>query len=182
MDRVFLLDRSGSMSSCLADTIGGYNSFVASQKELGGTMALYYFDHEFTTMYAKTPIADVEYITVDTYVPRGSTALLDAIGSLIKAEEKDDQKKMVIILTDGHENSSHIYTKAHIKDLIEAKEKDGWQIIYLGANQDAFAEAQAMGIRPGCTMNYDTCKTPELFAALSAAVTQASQSQTPLEF
>lgn len=182
MDRIFLLDRSGSMESCLNDTIGGYNSFVHSQKSLGGTMALYYFDHEFTPMYTKTPIEDVKDITTETYVPRGGTALLDAIGKLIKEEEKDGQKKMIIILTDGEENSSHVYTKAHVKDLIEAKEKDGWQIIYLGANQDAFAEAQAMGIRPGCTMNYDVNKTPQLFAAVSAAVTQASQSGTPLEF
>ena len=182
MDRIFLLDRSGSMESCLADTIGGYNSFVHSQKGLGGTMALYYFDHEFTPMYTKTPIEEVKDITTETYVPRGATALLDAIGQLIKTEETDGAAKMVVILTDGEENASKKYTKAHIKDLVEAKEKDGWQFVYLGANQDAFAEAQAMGIRPGCTLNFDTNKTPELFAAVSAAMTQASQDGTPLEF
>jgi len=182
MDRIFLLDRSGSMETCLDDTIGGYNSFVHSQQSLGGTMALYYFDHEFTPMYTKTPIEEVKDITKETYVPRGGTALLDAIGQLIKAEETDGAVKTVIILTDGEENSSKKYTKAHIKDLIEAKEKAGWQFVYLGANQNAFAEAQAMGIRPGCTLNFDTNNTPQLFAAVSAAMTQASQSGDPLEF
>jgi hypothetical protein len=182
MDRVFLLDRSGSMDLCLQDTIGGFNSFVKSQKSLGGTLALYYFDHEFTPMYTKTPINEVEDITTETYVPRGSTALLDAIGQLIKIEQTDGAAKTVVILTDGQENSSRIYTKAHIKDLVTAKEKEGWQFIYLGANQDAFAEAQAMGIAAGRTLNYDVNNTPQLFATVSAAMSQATQSGTPFEF
>ncbi len=182
MNRVFLLDRSGSMEACLTDTIGGYNAFVHSQKNLGGTMALYYFDHEFTPIYTKTPVDEVNDITTETYVPRGSTALLDAIGQLIKKEETDGEKKTVIILTDGFENASKKYTKAHIKDLIIAKEKEGWQFIYLAANQDAFAEGESMGIAPGRTMNYDVNKTPELFAAVSAAVTQASQGNGDVNF
>ena len=85
-----------------------------------------------------------------------------------------------MILTDGLENSSHKFTKAHIKDLIEAKTKEGWTFAYLGANQDAFAEAGSIGIAAGCTMNYDGNRTPEAFTRLSAAVScQASgQSQT----
>jgi hypothetical protein len=85
-----------------------------------------------------------------------------------------------VILTDGQENSSHNFTKSHIKDLIEQKTKDGWTFAYLGANQDAFAEAGSIGIAPGCTMNYDTNRTPDAMRVLSAAMSsQASgQSQT----
>ena len=74
--RVFLLDRSGSMDSCRSDTIGGYNSFVNSQKTLGGTMSLYLFDHELATVYENVPIENVEPLTLETFVPRGSTAIL----------------------------------------------------------------------------------------------------------
>lgn len=170
MERVFILDRSGSMDSCWDDTIGGYNAFISSQKELGGTMTLIQFDHEILESYKDVPIADVIPLTRDTYKPRGSTALLDAIGSVIK----DSPPKTVVILTDGFENASKTYTKAHIKDLITQKIKDGWDFVYLGANQDAFSEASQLGICPAATLNYDANKTPEAFRNLSQAMSAAA--------
>lgn len=178
MNRVFLLDRSGSMQTCWEDTIGGYNSFVEAQKGLGGTMTLIQFDHEILESYKNVPIDEVKPLNKETYSPRGSTALLDAIGKVIK---DGGDNLVVVILTDGYENASRVYSKAHIKDLITAKEKEGWQFMYLGANQDAFAEGEALGINPGRTMNYDVNNTPKLFAALSAAVSQASQTGTQVE-
>jgi len=177
--RIFLLDRSGSMETCWDDTIGGYNSFVKDQAEFGGTMTLVQFDHEYLVTYSKTPMGEVVPLTRETYKPRGSTALLDAIGQTIK-EWTDVTPPTVIILTDGIENSSHKFTKAHIKDLIELKTKDGWQFVYLGANQDAFAEAGSIGIAPACTMNYEGTKTPEAFTRLSAAMSSQASCGAPL--
>jgi len=179
IDRVFLLDRSGSMESCWDDTIGGFNAFLNEQKADGGTLTLIQFDHEYQMTCERVKIDEVAVLSRETYQPRGSTALLDAIGRLIK-DWKGASNPSVVILTDGHENSSHNFTKAHIKDLIEQKTKDGWTFAYLGANQDAFAEAGSIGIAPGCTMNYDTNRTPAAMRVLSAAMSsQASgQSQT----
>ena len=168
MERIFLLDRSGSMQSCWDDTIGGYNSFIESQKELGGTMTLVQFDHEYMVSYTAKPIGEVEPLTKQTFVPRGSTALLDAMGQAIK--EWKGGPPTVIVLTDGLENASHTYTKAHIKDLVEQKEKDGWIFMYLGANHDAFDEAQSLGIGAGRTLNFDATKTPEAFTQLATAL------------
>lgn len=178
MNRIFLLDRSGSMESCWDDTIGGYNSFLTSQKTLGGTMSLIFFDHEYEKVYENKPIEEVENLTVDIYKPRGSTALLDAIGRCIK--ECTVNNPTVIILTDGLENTSHTYTNAHVKDLIEQKTTDGWTFVYLGANQDAFAEGGKLGINPRCTANFDVNRTPQLFATLSQAVSRQAtgESQT----
>lgn len=162
--RVFILDRSGSMEACRADTIGGYNAFVDSQKDQSGTMTLILFDHEITTLYEKTPIADVKPLDVTSFVPRGSTALLDAIGHVLKLELPRDTA--VIVLTDGDENSSVKYTASHIKDLIQMREKtDGWSFVYLGANQDTITNASKLGIHT--SVGYDTQRTPELFRALS---------------
>lgn len=173
MDRVFILDRSGSMDICRDDTIGGYNSFVSDQKEFGGAMTLIQFDHEYEVTYKQKNIGDVDPLTRETFHPRGATALLDAIGNTIKTWTSSGTPT-VIILTDGEENASRKYTKAHIKDLIEQKTKDGWTFVYLGANQDAFAEAGSLGIAPTATMNYDQNRTPDAFRALSAAVSQAA--------
>lgn len=173
MDRtlIFLLDRSGSMETCRDDTIGGFNAFVSDQKTLGGKLTLVQFDHEIKNVYEDTPLGDVAPLTIETFQPRGSTALMDAIGRTIKAH--DSKTGVVFIIqTDGEENSSHTYTKAHIKDLIEQKTKDGWTFMYLGANQDAFAEAGSMGIAPTATLHYDVTRTPDAFRNLSAAVSQ----------
>lgn len=171
MDRVFLLDRSGSMESCRQDTIEGMNAFIESQRELGGTMTLCLFDDKFETVYESVPMKDVPVLTEETFVPRGGTALFDAMGQILKMNLPDDT--MVIVLTDGEENSSEKYTAAHIKDLVEMKP---WKFVYLGANQDAVFNANNIGIRT--SSGYDTNRTPELFRALSAQVTQYSQDPT----
>lgn len=181
MDRIFILDRSGSMDVCLDDTIGGFNAFVRDQVASGGTLSLVLFDHEYTPVYIRRSIGDVEPLTRDTYKPRGSTALLDAIGKTIK-ENQNLNTPTIVILTDGHENSSREYTKAHIKDLIEERQRAGWTFVYLGANQDAFAEAGSIGITPATTMNYDVRRTPDVFRTLSAAMSQAASTTQPVNF
>lgn len=176
MNRVFLLDRSGSMENTRDDTIGGFNAFVADQKALGGTLTLIQFDHEYTVLYENKPIGEVEPLTHETFQPRGSTALLDAIGRAIK--ECRSQTPTFVIFTDGLENASYTYTKAHIKDLVEDRKNSGWEFVYLGANQDAFAEAGSIGIAPQGTMNYDPRRTPEAFTQLSQALSNRASGQT----
>ena len=169
---IFLLDRSGSMESCWDDTIGGFNSFVTDQKALGGKLTLVQFDHEYYVAYENIDLKNVAPLTRETFKPRGSTALLDAIGKAIKSTS---EVSTLIILTDGDENASREYTKAHVKDLIEQKTKEAWTVMYLGANQDAFAEAGSMGIHAGNTVSYDTARTPDMFARLSQTISsQAS--------
>ena len=165
MDRIFILDRSGSMEACRDDTIGGFNAFLREQQAEGGTLTLILFDHEYSVSYTNKPISDVEPLTINTFVPRGATALLDAIGKAIKNTQSN--VPTVVILTDGQENSSQEYTKAHIKDLIEQKTKDGW----------------TFGIAPTATANFDTRRTPEAFRALSAAMSsQASNNAQGFNF
>jgi len=165
---VFLLDRSGSMEECVTDTIDGFNAFVDSQKEFGGTMTLCLFDHEVNTVYEKVPIEQVVPLTTETYVPRGGTALHDAMGHVLKMKLSDDA--MVIILTDGEENSSVMYTAAHVNDLVNLKP---WKFVYLGANQDAVLAATNLGIKT--SLGYDVNRTPELFRTLSETVSKYTQ-------
>jgi len=171
--RVFILDRSGSMEVCRDDTINGYNAFVDAQKEQGGTMTLILFDHEITSVYENVPIADVTPLNRETFEPRGSTALLDAIGYVLKMNLP--RESIVIVLTDGEENASVKYTTEHIKDLLEMREKnDGWSFVYLGANQDTITAATNLGIRTSVGFENGT-QTPQLFRALSETVSQGIQ-------
>ena len=122
----FLLDRSGSMEFNIDGTIEGFNAFLNEQKTLfpESLMTLWQFDHEILVSYENLKLSEVSELNRDTFVPRGSTALLDALGTMLKQKPMGDPP-MVIIFTDGQDNQSKKYTKAHVKDLIEQRTKIG---------------------------------------------------------
>lgn len=149
---LFILDRSGSMRAIMDDTIGGFNSYVAGQLDCPGeaTLSLIQFDHECLIVHDNVPVADVPEMTRETFVPRGMTALYDAVGMTISQfkEAPKDTKTIVMILTDGQENSSKEYTFSSVKKLIQEVEDDlGWEVMFLGANMDAGQVAASMGIK-----------------------------------
>lgn len=155
-------DRSGSMVGLRNDVIGGFNMLLQDQKGLPGEARLTHiqFDNEYHVIYAGKPIQDVPPLNTDTYIPRGSTALLDAIGRTLQEQGKrihDEawaDKVIVSIRTDGAENCSKEYTLPQIKEMIEHAQKHDWTFIFSGANQDAFQTASAYGISAKFTGNY----------------------------
>lgn len=154
-DIIVVLDRSGSMTTIRQDTIGGFNAFLKEQKALPNpaTMSLYQFDHEYEAVYERRPLAEAAELTTETFIPRGWTALLDAIGrTIVRAEATPGHRKVVVIITDGQENSSKEFTNDKIRELIKSKEALGWQFVYLGANQDAFSVASQFGFNYRNTM------------------------------
>jgi hypothetical protein len=180
----FVLDRSGSMASCVEDTIGGFNTFIQNQKRdnTDASMSLYLFDNDYNSIYENKVISDVPNLDNKTYVPRGSTSLLDAIGRTIKTAEQTDNN-VIVILTDGFENTSKTYTKSHIEDLIKMKERTGLNFDFLAANQDAISTAQSLGINPNGAMTFDQECLHDAFVGLSAAVSrQATGEDTRVEF
>lgn len=161
-----VLDRSGSMGGFTGDTIGGFNTFLKEQKAVPGealfTLAL--FDHEYTLIHDCVPIAQVPELTNTTYVPRGSTALLDALGRTITAtgaklaamkEEDRPSKVLFVVITDGEENASREFIHAKIMEMIKHQtEVYKWQFIYLGANQDAIQAGNKMGFNYGANASH----------------------------
>jgi hypothetical protein len=162
---LFIVDRSGSMQSMSAETIGGYNSVLEENKKLGedAEVTCVLFDHEILKLCDHEPIGGVEGLTEKTYVPRGMTALLDAVGSSV-SEERARQKAMpkkerpahtvVTIITDGHENASKEWDYAKVRKLLDKVQKKGWTVAFLGANIDVAAEAESLGIAPGMYAAY----------------------------
>ena len=167
-----VLDRSGSMATIAADAIGGYNTFLKDQQSVDGeariTVAL--FDDQYDLLYAATPLAEAQPLTTQTFVPRGGTALMDAIGRTLQVEgarieaEGWAEKVIVCITTDGGENQSKEFTAPMVRDLVTAAEAKGWVFVFLAANQDAFATAKFYGM---CGAHAQT------FAATGAGVGQA---------
>ena len=169
---VFILDRSGSMGGLEEDTIGGYNSFIKSKKNLNARLTTVLFDNKIEILHDREDIKKVKPLTNKDYYVRGCTALMDAIGISINRISKDAEGKKVIfvITTDGLENASKEYNKKQIKKMIE-KRKD-WEFMYLGANIDSYDEASSIGIRKERVSNYKASSkgTRKMFQALECAV------------
>jgi hypothetical protein len=155
------------MESTLDDTIGGFNSFVREQIPLGGTLSLYTFSDTCTCEYKDKPIEEVPLLTRETYVPGGSTALYDSMGVILRERPTGT----FVILTDGQENTSKKYTKAHVKDLIRMSPDLG--VIYVGVDID---DATDLGIEN--TLHFDPEKTPEMFRLVSESVASNVLRQT----
>lgn len=161
-----ILDESGSMEPLTDDTIGGFNGFLRKQRELPGraTVSLTKFNSGAKVIYTNVPLEQAGDLSRETYEPGAGTALLDAIGQAVNAlksalretpEEERPAKVIFLIMTDGQENSSREFGKRTIAEMIRRRrEKDGWEFVFMGANVDAFAEAQALGIHRGNTIHY----------------------------
>jgi len=154
----YILDRSGSMQPMQEAAVAAFNDFIQSQIDVPGEarLTLVQFDDRYEVPIASLRIQDSPQLTAATYVPRGSTALLDAIGRTIKDIDTRLQKlpatqqpaKVILaIFTDGEENASREYTAKHISDLIHLyRTEKSWEFLFLAANQDAIASATQMNV------------------------------------
>ena len=180
-DISIVLDRSGSMDSVKSDTIGGFNSFLKAQKEVPGeaTITLVQFDDIYEVVYEGIRLQDAPLLNDQTFVPRGTTALLDAIGRTINAtgkrlaaipETERPEKVIFVILTDGYENASREFKVEQINDMIRhQRDVYAWEIVFIGANQDAITSASQMGIQAANALTYaaNTVGTQQAFSSLT---------------
>lgn len=163
---VFILDKSGSMSGLEKDTIGGFNSLLIKQKELDQKCILttVLFNNNYELLHDRLNLNAVKPLNDKQYSVGGTTALLDAIGRTIHkmitvqkntAKEYQAEKVMIVIITDGEENSSREYSSEKIKGLIEQQKTDyGWEFLFLGANIDSIDTASKIGISRDRATNY----------------------------
>lgn len=177
---VVVLDRSGSMQHGKDDHEGGLLSFLSDQQKLPGDvrLTLIQFDNvdPCDILYDGVPISEVQNITL---IPRGGTPLLDAVGLSIahvaeRLKNSQPDQVVVLIITDGHENSSVEYNRNQIQQMIgEYEAKHRWKFLYLGADVDAFAEAGGLAIGAGAALGMK--KSPN---AIRNAYTATSENMT----
>lgn len=159
-------DRSGSMSSIRKDTIEGYNTFIEEQKKVPGeaSATLIQFDDKYEVVYKNKNLKNVPPLTYETFVPRGSTALLDSVAKgiidtgkeLAETRESERPEKVIFIIqSDGEENSSREYTYEKVAEMINhQRNKYNWEFLFLGTNLDSIKEATKMGINTNKAMTY----------------------------
>ena len=187
---VFILDRSGSMSGLEDDTVGGFNSLIEKQTTVDAKcfVTTVLFNNSIVTIHDRKELREICPLTRNEFVPSGCTALLDAIGQTIRhinsihkyARQEDvPEHTTFVIMTDGMENSSRFFTSDEVKSMIEtAKEKHGWEFLFLAANIDAVETASRMGIRPDRSVDYlaDDMGTQVAYEAVAEAICKARMS------
>jgi hypothetical protein len=180
-----IIDASGSMRDLTTDTIGGFNGFLADQKNVPGDVVftLCTFNTQYHLVHDFIKLSDVPNLSALTYSPSGGTALLDAMGTTMNSvgfklaamkEEDRPSKVIFLIVTDGFENSSHRFSKAAIRDMVShQKDKYSWEFVFMGANIDAITEGASLGIAVHNTLNYDASPagTAKLYRRVSENMT-----------
>jgi Mg-chelatase subunit ChlD len=159
-----VLDRSGSMESIRAETIGGFNRLLEQQKRIdqAANLSLALFNDRITLVYDAVPIADVPLLSVESYAPQGGTALNDAIGLTVQALGKRASRltpSLVIIITDGDENSSREFSTEHIRQMISYRRGNhDWEFLFLGP-RSGVAYARSIGIAEDHIIGFDADST-----------------------
>lgn len=179
-----VLDRSGSMSSIRDDAIGGFNAFIADQKALPGeaSLLLAQFDHEYEIVYDALPLAEVAPLTPESFVPRGHTALFDALGRTLNdvaarvarlPPADRPSRVIVVVITDGRENASREFTLAMVRELIMARRGvDKWEILFLSTTEEALEQARVAGIDGGSSATFASTGrgTRDMFRRVSRSI------------
>ena len=162
-----IADESGSMSDCINQTVNGLFEQRNKILELAVKFpeqdiraGLTFFNSTVNPIFEHLSVRDMIGQTMPHYRPNGNTALLDAIGKTIQSVEHQmtspQDSAVIIILTDGYENASRIFTLHQIRELITQKEASGrWTFSYLGATLDAVDMAEQMHIKRQNAMAFD---------------------------
>lgn len=175
-----ITDRSGSMISCATEMINALNTYFDEQAQLDGKCLVDYvqFDNTYERVFSDTPVADARAV-LD---PRGSTALLDAMGRGVvefgtKLAGLDEDKRpgtvIVVVITDGYENASQEWTAKKVRELV-TKQRDefNWTFTFLGANLDAVAVGAQYGFAAGDSLTFNVDNTAMASASLSGYTTR----------
>lgn len=159
----FILDETGSMQTVKSQTISGFNEYIETlqndKSSKNAKFTLTKFNSEkVEIVHDGIEITKVTPLTDATYQPNNTTPLYDAIGKTIQSI-KTKGAVLIVIQTDGQENSSKEFTQRGIFDLIAEKKKEGWTFAFLGADMDAYAASSSLGISQGNTVNYNSTQT-----------------------
>ncbi len=189
---IFILDRSGSMAGLESDTIGGFNATISDQKKIEGEtrVTTILFDNFFETLHDRINLQDIKPLTDKDYFVRGSTALYDAVAlgihkitNVQKQTKKEGRadKVIMVITTDGYENSSRETNAPMLNKMIDDCKQAGWEFLFLGADIDAQAAAGSIGIDSHRASNYvkDSKGVKVQYESLNYAI-RAMRSGAPL--
>ncbi|KKN16287.1 hypothetical protein LCGC14_0977430 [marine sediment metagenome] len=181
-----VLDESGSMGSHFNQTIQGYNSYLNDlKKDNKGKNVLFSltkFNTNFNLVHTAEPLENIPELSGKNYKPGGMTSLYDAVANTVIDMEKRIEKGaavLIIIMTDGHENSSSDYQGSEglekVRELLTNKTKeDNWTFVFLGADADAWEIGISLGTNN--SYSYDAANIGQTLNSVSVGTQAFSHS------
>ena len=174
---LLLLDESRSMEALRQPVVDGFNATARTVAELERQfpdqehrICLVTFNGTgIRTPLFNEPASQLTPLTLESYLPRSTTPLHDAMGQAITrlralTDGPADHRVLVTILTDGFENASREYNQAAIQTLVEELTEKRWTFTYSGANHDARRAADSLSIRNSMDFAAAPAALPALFA------------------
>lgn len=190
----FVLDKSGSMSSCRETTIKGFNSQLETIQELQKEfpeqefeVSLTLFDDTIDNVFSNVGLNTFKKLTPSMYIPKGCTALLDAIGMSINHIRMTNESNILnnemsvvmVILTDGMENASREFTYHTIAKTIKVlEETEKWSFTFLGADIDAVHTSKMLNIREENVVSFNKSDMGEMMNEISDGMRHYSHSKS----
>ena len=167
-----VLDRSGSMTRIADDIVGGFNQFLRKQRNTEGearvTLAQFDSEDPFEMLIDGIPLREVTDLDPAAYQPRSTTPLYDAVGRMIvridgqitsrRKVRLPEEDQVVLIVTDGLENASTDFTRSRVFEMVSDRRKQGWVFVFLGADQDVYAEGDKVGVASANRVSWEKSK------------------------
>jgi hypothetical protein len=165
-----IVDKSGSMSDCIDATINGFNEQVNRIRSIASEfpeqdirIGCTIFNDAIQLPAVAQNLNTITKLSRSNYVPSGSTALFDAIGkTTLQLEAFTEQHSdlpvtyVVVVLTDGYENASQMFTLQSIRSMISRLEATGrWTFSFIGATLDAVAVAEQMSFKSQNSFSFE---------------------------
>lgn len=185
----FIQDRSGSMASVWDETLKGFEIYVESlqedqkkDNEIEYLFSLTTFDTVIEMPHIGSKITGVDGAILKDHGPRGMTALYDAVGKTLQAIDDNKSltfdKAIVVIVTDGQENSSREWSKDALHSAIDDRIKRGnWSFTYLGTQPETWNDAQSLGVGVGASATYDAQNAGQTYATMAFATSQGGRAE-----
>lgn len=177
-----IIDESGSMSSIKKETINNFNEqlqvlkqesnspdAIAKKLLIGGKeyegvetfVSVVKFNQNTNVIINLDDVNNISEINDTDYSPEGGTALYDAIGDTIERFQSipdmsdPGSSALLVILTDGEENSSKRFSHKKVKSLIDdLNANNKWTFTFMGT-ENALDQAVDIGIAAGNMVAFD---------------------------
>ena len=141
---MMIMDASGSMQGKRHNAaVGGYNEFISGQREVSGKCLVSFvtFNTRMSEIYTMKDINEIGELRA--FSCGGNTAIYDVLGGSIvslgyRLSEMDESdrpgKVIVVLMTDGEENSSREYSYDQVKEMMDHQHGVyGWEFVIMGS-------------------------------------------------
>ena len=144
---VFVIGKSAGMDQ--SAILNGFNSLIEAQKKIKdeSTYTLVFFNEECKASALCRSIKSMRKYTEKTYVPKGGSALYDAmgyamsaVGEVLSETEEHERPSLVCVIVIGEsDNASTVFEHSVVSEMISVQKNIyKWDFVFYGDSSNIF--------------------------------------------